>query len=55
VTTTDAPDPHILRDWLAETLGRPVRDVAVELLPAGTPTAHGGSRSRPTTLASAWC
>jgi aminoglycoside phosphotransferase (APT) family kinase protein len=35
VTATDAPDPHILRDWLTATLGRPVHDVAVELLPAG--------------------
>jgi aminoglycoside phosphotransferase (APT) family kinase protein len=35
VTATDAPDPHILRDWLADALGRSVRDVAVELLPAG--------------------
>jgi aminoglycoside phosphotransferase (APT) family kinase protein len=35
VTATDAPDPTIVRDWLTEALGTPLRDVAVELLPAG--------------------
>jgi aminoglycoside phosphotransferase (APT) family kinase protein len=35
VTAADAPDPEILRDWLAEALGVPVRQVDAELLPAG--------------------
>jgi aminoglycoside phosphotransferase (APT) family kinase protein len=32
---SDAPDPEALRDWLTDALGRPVRRVEVELLPAG--------------------
>jgi aminoglycoside phosphotransferase (APT) family kinase protein len=35
VTTTEAPDPESLRGWLAAELGRPVRCVDAELLPAG--------------------
>jgi aminoglycoside phosphotransferase (APT) family kinase protein len=35
VTVTEAPDPEVLRAWLSDVMATPVRDVQVELLPAG--------------------
>jgi aminoglycoside phosphotransferase (APT) family kinase protein len=35
VTSEEAPDPDVLRGWLADELGEPLHDVAVALLPAG--------------------
>ena len=45
MTGPDAPDPDILRDWLAEALGAPVHAVAVELLPAGYANGAPGPMS----------
>jgi hypothetical protein len=35
VTSEEAPDPDVLREWLADERGEPLHDVAVALLPAG--------------------
>jgi aminoglycoside phosphotransferase (APT) family kinase protein len=47
VTSAEAPDTDILREWLAEALGRPVHAVDAELLPAGY--ANGAWRLEATT------